>query len=208
MFGEKKNIGARLRDALSPKPTRERIDLAIHRLSIQLRRIESSSAQMQARDKALYAKCVSAIKNNQPEMARMYAEECTEIRKLARIALNSQFALERVVLRLDAVKEFGDIAQMMSPLGGVIRTVRSGLGTAMPEISLQLGEVEQSLGDMVHDIGGVTTECGGGGVISEDGQKIMREAATLAEQKVKDKFPDLPFVQSSESSIRPDTGGL
>ncbi len=173
---------------------------ALHKLTIQLRRIEQSSAQMQARDNALYQKCVSAIKNNQPEMAKLYAEECTEIRKIAKVALNSQFALERVVLRLDAVKEFGDVAQTMSPLRGVIGSVRSSLANAMPQISFQLADVEQSLQEMVTDIGGATNQSMVGGVMTEEGQTILREASTLAEQQAKERFPDLPAIQSAETN--------
>ncbi len=206
MFRERRSIGERIRERISPRPVRETMTHALHRLNAQLRRIETSTGQMQARDKALYEKCVAAIKNNQPEMARLYAEECTEIRKIAKVALNSQFALERVVLRLEAVKEFGDIAHLMSPLRGVIGSVRSSLSNAMPEISLQLADVDQSLREMVGDIGGATAQSIVTSGVTTEGENILREASALAEQQVKERFPDLPSIQSTETNVKPSFG--
>lgn len=208
MFQERKSIVSKMREAISPTPMRDRLVSALHTLQVQLRRIERTSAQLQARDKALYDKCVTAVKNSQPEMARVYAQECNEIRKVAKVALNSQFALEKVVLRLDAVKEFGDVAHTMTPLRGIIGSVRSSLANAMPDISLKLAEVDETLHDMVGDIGIATENQSVSGPLTGEAQKILQEASTLAEQQVKDRFPDLPSIQSAESSAKPATGPL
>ncbi|MFH0848902.1 MAG: Snf7 family protein [archaeon] len=206
MFQEKRSIVGKMKEAISPRPMRDKLVSALHTLNMQLHRIERTSAQLQTRDKALYDKCVTAVKNTQPEMAALYAQECNEIRKVAKVALNSQFALERVVLRLDAVKEFGDIAHTMTPLRGVIGSVRSSLANAMPDISLKLAEVDETLQGMVGDIGIATETQPAYGSLTGEAQKILQEASTLAEQQVKDKFPDLPSIQSTEPNLKPATG--
>lgn len=208
MFRERRSIIDRLKEAISPTPFRERLVSALHQLTVQLRRIERTSAQLEARDKALYEKCIAAIKNNQTDMARIYTEECSMVRKMAKVALSSQFALERVVLRLDAVKTFGDLAVKVTPLRSVVGSVKSSLSNAMPEISSRLTEVDESLQEIVNDVGGVTEHSTQPGVLTGEAEAILQEASTLAEQQVKDKFPELPTLQSIESNIKPTSGPL
>jgi len=50
----------------------------------------------------------------------MYANEIAEIRKIAKVTLRSELALEQVVLRLETIQEFGDVAAMMGPVAGVV----------------------------------------------------------------------------------------
>ena len=92
-----------------------------------MRRLESKTYQLQSRDKALYAKCVSAIQGKNNTQASMYASECAEIRKMVLTTLRSQMAIERVYLRLETVRDFGEIAYAMSSVGAVLGKVRVDL---------------------------------------------------------------------------------
>ena len=65
------------------------------------------------------------------------------------------------------------------------------------DIELQAQATE--LGEIGNMLSGIMIEAGQGSgmtlnfdTVNEDASKILSEAATVAEQKVKDKFPDLP----------------
>jgi division protein CdvB (Snf7/Vps24/ESCRT-III family) len=60
-------------------------------------------------------------------------------------------------------------------------------------------EAESELGEIGNMLSGIMIEAGQGSgmtlnfdTVNEDASKILTEAATVAEQKIKDKFPDLP----------------
>jgi division protein CdvB (Snf7/Vps24/ESCRT-III family) len=60
-------------------------------------------------------------------------------------------------------------------------------------------EAENELGEIGNMLSGIMIEAGqGSGMtlnfdnVNEDASKILTEAATVAEQRVKEKFPDLP----------------
>jgi division protein CdvB (Snf7/Vps24/ESCRT-III family) len=60
-------------------------------------------------------------------------------------------------------------------------------------------EAESELGEIGNMLSGIMIEAGQGSgmtlnfdTVNEDAGKILTEAATVAEQKIKDKFPDLP----------------
>jgi division protein CdvB (Snf7/Vps24/ESCRT-III family) len=122
----------------------------------------------------------------------MYANECAEVKKMCQTILRSQFAIEQVVLRLETVEEFGDIAVEMSPVAGVISSIRGHLSGIVPEVSYTLGEIGDSLNDLVMDSGGATTMSWNISSSGDEADKILLDANTIAEQKMKEKFPTLP----------------
>jgi len=203
VFRERRSLKERLREALSPTPMRQRLTETMHKLRVQLHRIERASAELEARDKSLYEKCIAAVKQDDLQRAKIYAEECAQIRKIAKISLNSQFALERVVLRLEAVREFGDIAHTMAPVKGVVAMVRSGLSHVLPDVSLKLAEIDESLASMVLDIGEAAGEFSAGDQPTGEAKRILEEAAAFAEQQVKERFPELPSTTTEETTFRP-----
>jgi division protein CdvB (Snf7/Vps24/ESCRT-III family) len=202
MFRERKSLRERVREAVSPKPMSEKLWEVTHRLRLQLSRLERTAMELESRDRSLYDKCVEAMKRSDVSRAKMYAEECVQIRKIAKVSLNSQFALEKVALRLEGVKSFGDMAYDMMPLKKVVGTIRTELANVMPNISLQLAGVDESLSSMVLDIGEAT----GTSTIDQptgDAKKILEEAAVLAEQQFKEKFPELPTTPAEGTQLRP-----
>ncbi|MEM2530805.1 MAG: hypothetical protein QXL32_06830, partial [Candidatus Bathyarchaeia archaeon] len=86
-------------------PMKEKIALSIHRLKIQSNRLESSAIRLMQRDKEFFAKVVQAQMQKDFARATMYANECAEIRKMAKVVLSSQLALERVLVRLETIQE-------------------------------------------------------------------------------------------------------
>ena len=50
---------------------------------------------------------MGALKRNNREKAAMCATELAEVRKLVKFLYNVQLAIERVILRLETIKELG-----------------------------------------------------------------------------------------------------
>jgi division protein CdvB (Snf7/Vps24/ESCRT-III family) len=198
MFRHKPTLGERVREAVRPTPIKRRLNTTIHRLQVQMRRLEAKTYQLQARDKALYSKCVSAIQVKNNTQASMYAGECAEIRKMVLVTLRSQMALERVYLRLETVRDFGEIAYAMSSVAGVLGKVRDDLQNLMPEISTELTDVNDTLQSVVLEIGQTSEQTFDINVPTEESEKIMKEATTLAEQRMRERFPEMPQIPTKE----------
>ena len=174
-------------------PMKGQLSTAIYRLKVQQNKLESASMRMQQHDKDIFAKCVSAQMSHDSARAAMYANECAEVRKIAKVMLQSQLALEQVSIRLETIEEFGDVARMMGPVAGVVRTIKSQISGVMPEVGFELNQIGDLLNNFVAEAGeplggssyDVTTS-------NEESQRILVEAGTIAEQHFKEKFPDLP----------------
>jgi division protein CdvB (Snf7/Vps24/ESCRT-III family) len=175
-----------------PAPLRERISYTIYKLKVQEGRLDQAYQRMQNHYNTIFKKCTNAVLVKDTPRASIYANECAEIRKMCQTILRSQFAIEQVVLRLETVEEFGDIVVEMSPVAGVISSIRGHLTGIVPEVSYRLGEIGDSLNDLVMESGGATSMSWNVISSGEDAQKILADANTIAEQKMKEKFPTLP----------------
>jgi division protein CdvB (Snf7/Vps24/ESCRT-III family) len=156
---------------------------------------------MQERDQALYGKCVLAVQGKNTELASIYANECAELRKMAKVILHSELALEQVTLRLEAVNEFGQLAATMMPIAGVVRTLKSQLEGVMPEVSLELSSVNETLEELSMEVGETSENTFDISSSSGESQKILQEANLVAEQKMKERFPELPPIPTSEARM-------
>jgi len=201
MFKERTPWSKRLREAVHPTPFKQRINECLFKLKVQERKLERTSYHMQQRDQALYGKCVLAVQGKNTELASMYANECAELRKMARVVLHSELALEQVTLRLETVNEFGDIAYTMMPVAHVVKALKTQLQGVMPEVSLELSEVNETLEGLAVEVGEASETSFDMSASSEDSQKILTEANIVAEQKMKERFPELPPIPTSEARV-------
>lgn len=199
MFREKIPIIKRIKEAFRPTPLRQRITSVLLRLRLQLRRLERSSMHLEQRQKTLHEKCVAAIQTHNDSLAAVYANECVEVRRIIKIVLNSQLVLEQVTMRLETVRNFGDIAYTMHPLVKVIDTVKGQLEAVMPEVSMELANIGEALESMTLEIGEVAETAVDTAPATEEAGKILSQAGMLAEQRMKEKFPELPTIAAGEA---------
>ena len=201
MFKERTPWSKKLKEAIHPTPMKQRISECLFKLKIQQRKLERTSYHMQERDQALYGKCVLAVQGKNTELASIYANECPELRKMAKVILHSELALEQVTLRLEAVNEFGQLAATMMPIAGVVRTLKSQLEGVMPEVSLELSSVNETLEELSMEVGETSENTFDISSSSGESQKILQEANLVAEQKMKERFPELPPIPTSEARM-------
>jgi division protein CdvB (Snf7/Vps24/ESCRT-III family) len=67
-----------------------------------------------------------------------------------------------------------------------------------PEAERELGQIGNLLSGIIIDAGQSTGLTLNFEAANEDAQKILNEAAMVAEQKIKEKFPELPAGISSQ----------
>ncbi len=179
-------------------PLRESIHYTMYKLKAQEGRLNQAYQRMQSHYNEIFNKCTNAILSKDSTRASIYANECAEIKKMCQTILRSQFAIEQVVLRLETVQEFGDVMAEMSPVTGVIGSLREHLSGLIPEVSNNLGEIGNTLNNLVLDSGGVVERSWGVISSGEEAEKIIADANIIAEQRMKEKFPTLPDTKLAD----------
>jgi division protein CdvB (Snf7/Vps24/ESCRT-III family) len=122
----------------------------------------------------------------------MYANELAELRKMAKITLNSKIALDQIMLRVETASELGDITYNLLPVISVIRDIKAAMSGVNPQIAKELGDISNILSGLVMDVGSASGMNLNFQSANEDAQKIFEEAAVVAEKRMQDTFPELP----------------
>ena len=196
-WGEKEEyqpaFGTKVKETIRPPgPLKPRLDFAVRRIEVQVQRLDQATDRFSERDKSIFARIVEAYSKHDMPRANVFANELAEIRKMEKMIMHARLALEQVVLRLRTVSELGDVVGTLAPAVGVLRGIRGGMSSILPEAENELGQIGTMLSGIIIDAGqnsGLTINFD---TANEDAQKILTEAASIAEQKMQEKFPDLP----------------
>jgi division protein CdvB (Snf7/Vps24/ESCRT-III family) len=190
---------SRLEDKLGvhQHPLKERIAVLSYRLRSLRNKLESKNLMLQQRDKELFDKCVVARTSGDVARANLYAEECAEIRKMVKVTLQCELAIEQVTFKLETAEMMGDLAFMMHPIKNVVSTVGQQIQNLMPEVSFEINQINESLDGIVTSAGDMTETVAPASSHSVEGETILKEADALAEQKIKSRFPEIQPVQPS-----------
>lgn len=195
------SIIRKLEDKIHSAPLKERIEHAKFRLQTQYDKLDQTYLHIQQRDKDLFQRCVGAQLSNDSAHAKIYANECAEIRKIAKVVLGSQLALERVILRLETVGEFGSIYAEIAPVMGIVKETRSKIAAIVPQVANELDEVNNLLGDLTVETGEVTSSSSLSTEASDaEAKKILEETGLIAEERLHEHFPDLPSIGETQAS--------
>jgi division protein CdvB (Snf7/Vps24/ESCRT-III family) len=190
---EEQPFTSKLKEAVRPPgPLKPRLDFAVRRIELQVQKLDQATERFGQRDKTIFARIVDAYTKHDTSRANVFANELAEIRKMEKLIINARLALEQIVLRLRTVSELGDVVSTLGPAVSVLRSVRTGLVSVFPEAENELGEIGNMLSGIMIEAGqsqGMTLSFD---TVNEDATKILTEASTVAEQRIKEKFPDLP----------------
>lgn len=181
---------------MHPVPLKERINQALFRLSSQKDKLEHMSARLQQRDREMFQRCIGAQLSKDNSHAALYANECAEIRKMAHITISSELALERVILRLQTIEEFGDVIAQIAPVVGVVRETRGRIAGVIPEVANELGEVNNMLSDMELETGEIQDQPDDIAASSAEAKKVLEESSVIASQQIHERFPELPVPEA------------
>lgn len=186
-------LGSQVKKAIrSPGQLKPRLDHAVQRLDAQVQRLDQTSNRLSERDKSLFAKVVEAYSKHDQQHANAFANELTEIRKTEKTVMNARLALEQIVLRLKTVTELGDMVYTLGPVIGVLSSVKNAITGVLPDAGRELEQIGIELNGIIGEAGqtsGLTLDFAAN---SQEAQRILTEAASIAEERTKEKFPELP----------------
>lgn len=194
---EKKDQGSGLVDRLrgsvrTPTPLKSQIEEANRQIRLLISQLDNTVNRIRQRDSTIFKNVVSSLAKHDMQHAAVYANELSEIRKMGKMITQAQLAMEQISLRLGTINDLGEIASTLAPAVSVIRNMKEGLRLALPEADKEIGEISGLLSSVLVDAsttGGISLNFD---AANEDAQKVLEEAASVAEQRMKESFPEIP----------------
>ena len=184
----------RINDALKPKGSlKPRVEMAIKRLQVQISKLDNMLSKLRERDEKIFQRVVIATQQHDTQTSKVLSNELAEIRKVSKILGNARMALEQIELRLTTAHDLGDTVVTIMPTIGLMKNLKSSLSKFMPG-------AEQEISKMAEMLGGLMTETFSGDATfgidestNAESDKILQEAAAVAETTVDNKFPNTPM---------------
>ncbi|ADI31456.1 Snf7 family protein [Staphylothermus hellenicus] len=175
------------------EPIEKKAIIAHYRVKTALGRINSYLSKIEQRDRELFQNVVESLVKRDERKAKMYAKEVSELRKVAKQLITVQYALEHASLKLETFLVFGGAMRELQPIVSVMKEavgiVRSLAPDVWIDLQVALRELETSMNTGVADI---SAEIDVG--LDNDARKIFEEAKTVAEQKLKEHYAELPKI--------------
>jgi division protein CdvB (Snf7/Vps24/ESCRT-III family) len=195
-----KNWDAPQRKTSAPSgPLKPHIEQAINLIGAQNQRLDIANSRLSEKDKTLFNKVVDSYAKHDRSRAMMYANELAEVRKVEKRVLQIKLALETISIRLTTVKDYGDFLNTVTPALSIIKGVQGSVLQVVPEAEKGFSTLSESLSSIVTEAGGTSSSMNVSfETANDDAAKILTDAASVAEQKIKEKFPDLPAEVSRE----------
>ncbi|MBI2184381.1 MAG: hypothetical protein HYU39_05415 [Thaumarchaeota archaeon] len=175
-------------------PLKPRLQEATRMIDSHSTKLDKTIAKLKEREASLFKRATVAIQRHDSQTASAISNEVAEVRKMSKMVTQAKIAMQQIGVRLGTVQELGDIAATLAPAMGIIRSVRIGLTGVIPNAENEIGEISNMLGGMLLDVGQINGLTLNFEAANEEAQKILTEASAVAEQGIKDKFPDLPMT--------------
>ena len=191
-------LSDRVKEVIKPEgPVKPKLEQAVRQINTQITKLDQTSLKLKSRDSAIFNSVVSAIQKHDMPHATVYANELNEVRKMNKMVTQSKLALEQIALRLNTVSELGDVVVTLTPAMGVIKDIQSGVMNILPEAEHEISEISSLLSGILVDAGQIGGHNINFELATEESHQIMEEASSVAEQKMKEQFPDLPQTNTS-----------
>lgn len=201
--GSKIPFTTKIKEAIKPSgQLKQRLNLAVRSIGSKIRSMDRALERFSKRDEAIFKRIIKSYSTHDTLRANVLANELAEIRKVEKMLMQAKLALESISLRLKTVSELGDIVTVLTPAVSVLNNVRSRMSGIVPEADKELGDVGKLLTEIVSS----TSQTNGLPVnfeaANEEAAKILEEAASVAEQRLKKKLPELPPEVSAKEKVK------
>jgi len=195
------SVGEKIKKAFAKRePIKYKLLMANYKIKGLVSRIGIQLERMKERDRVLFERVVDALISKDTTRATMLANEIAEIRKAVKQLTVVQIALEQISMRIETVVLMGEAFVQLAPVIGVVRELRGLVRGIMPEFSYEMIELEENLREVVTESGeGLSVGFTEATYSSPEARKILEEARIVAEQRMKESFPELPSVSATES---------
>ena len=116
-------VSRRIAEKIHSVPLKDKISKTTYRFNVVQKRLDDARSRMEQKHKMLFDKCVRAQRVKDSSLAIMYANECAQVKKITQTIITSQLALEQVILRLETVRDFGNLVVELLPASAIIKNL-------------------------------------------------------------------------------------
>jgi len=187
-----------------PQPIGEVIFQTVRKLKTQQVRLEHATVRLRERDRSLFNACVTQVRLKRPERAVICANELSEVRKVLKMVMQCHLALERIILRLETIKEVSEIMADLKPALKSLHSLTRTMVNIMPDVAQELQKVNDSISETL-----AMTKMNSSDAIApltaktEAGEEILKEVSGVLEKQLSEQLPAPPVSAAPRTVAAP-----
>ena len=190
---QKPGFTDKISDTINPKGAlKPKIQNGIKKLQTQITKLDSMITKLNERDGKLFKRIVEATQLHDVNTSRVLSKELVEVRKTTKILSNARIALEQIELRLTTYHDLGDTVVTIMPTIGLMKNLKSSLVKFMPSADQEINQMAQMLGGFMTDSFSSDATFGMDETTNFESERILQEAAAVAESSIGNRFPSTP----------------
>jgi division protein CdvB (Snf7/Vps24/ESCRT-III family) len=178
-------------------PLKPRVDAVMDQVNSQVSKLDIILNEIKTKDYETFRSMLSSVKDNNTLNSRISLSNLAQIRKLIKIVSLSKVVFENLNIKLNTVSNIVDLVSILSPGIALVKNVRSSLISYMPESKYEIGSISDLIGGILLDAGQIGSYTINFETANEKASYLFNEASLIAEQKIKEEFPDLPDFEST-----------
>ncbi len=183
-------------------PLKDTLDDTIMRLSKQKKKLDLLACKVKARERTLFESCTSALEKKDSERAKIFSNELTEVKKIAKTINNGILLLEQLIIRMETLREVGSTFAQLRPTLEVVKEISGQLSEVMPEVSNELSHIGGILDEAMV---GMSIDVSQDSVLripeSVMSGQILEEASDFLRDKIEEEIPVPPIVERQARAI-------
>jgi division protein CdvB (Snf7/Vps24/ESCRT-III family) len=183
-------------------PLKDTLDDTILRLSKQKKKLDLLGYKVKARERTLFESCTSAIEKKDSERAKIFSNELSEVKKIAKTVNNGILLLEQLIIRMETLREVGSTFAQLRPTLEVVKEISGQLSEVMPEVSNELCHIgsilDEAMVGMSIDVSQDSAVRIPESIMSD---QILEEASDFLRNKIEDEIPVPPIVERQARAI-------
>jgi division protein CdvB (Snf7/Vps24/ESCRT-III family) len=179
-----------------PENLKQQISLVVQRIGVQTKTLDIAVQRFESRDADIFSRVVKAFSERDEARANILATELSEIRKIEKMLTQASLAMQSISMRLNTVSELGDLVTVLTPAKSVLSSIGSEMCSIFPEASQQIGNIGNLLSEIVVNTNQSTDVPVNTRRLDPEAEKILKEAESAAEKKLKQQLPEATTEKS------------
>jgi division protein CdvB (Snf7/Vps24/ESCRT-III family) len=181
-------------------PLKPRVDAVMDQINSQVSKLDTILNEIKTKDYEIFRNVLYSVKDNNTLSSRISLSNLVQVTKLIKVVSLSKVVFESLNVKLSTVSSIIDLVSTLSPGIALVKNVRSSLISYMPESKYEIGSISDLIGGILVDAGQVGSYIINFEIANEKASCMIKEASLIAEQKIKEEFPDLLDFESTAAT--------
>jgi division protein CdvB (Snf7/Vps24/ESCRT-III family) len=182
---------------------KEKLSVAVKRIDIHRRELEILRGKLEARRQSLFETTVKAFGKKDIDRATVYSNEHAELKRVIHVVTVSELALMQIVVRLESIRDVGDIIYQLNSSFKILRKVSRDVSGLVPAFENATQDVNATLTSTLEGLSQISPNFSLN-VKTENEHELVEQAKKYAEEKamaLKGEIPSSILTAKGETLI-------